>query len=68
MNITSVNTILFSPTGTSRKVALAVADGLSLDNRIVDATYSTPSGVCYKSDELVIVAVPVYGGKVAPLA
>jgi ferredoxin/flavodoxin len=68
MNITSINTILFSPTGTSRKVALAVADALSLGNRIVDATYSTPSGVCYKSDELVIVAVPVYGGKVAPLA
>lgn len=68
MNITTVTTVLFSPTGTSRKVAMAVADSLSLENRVVDATYSTPSGMCYKSDELLVVAVPVYGGKVAPLA
>lgn len=69
MNITSVTTVLFSPTGTSRKVAMAVADGCAYHNScVVDATYNTPSDMCYKEHELVVVAVPVYGGKVAPLA
>lgn len=68
MNITSVTTVLFSPTGTSRKVALAVADGCGYNSCVVDATYTTPSYVSYKVDELVVIAVPVYGGKVAPLA
>lgn len=68
MNITSVAIVLFSPTGTSRRVAMAVADGLRLEQRVVDATYTTPSCCSFDAHTLVIVAVPVYGGKVAPIA
>ena len=68
MNITSVTTVLFSPTGTSRKVAMAVADGCQYESHVIDATYTLPSNLHFESDTLVIVAVPVYGGKVAPLA
>ena len=68
MNITRVSIVLFSPTGTSRKVAMAVADGCRYESRVVDATYRTPENLHFESNELVIVAVPVYGGKVAPTA
>ena len=68
MNITTVSIVLFSPTGTSRKVAMAVADGCRYECRIVDATYRTPENLHFESNELVIVSVPVYGGKVAPIA
>ena len=68
MNITTISIVLFSPTGTSRKVAMAVADGCRYEYRIIDATYRTPENMNFESNELVIVAVPVYGGKVAPIA
>ena len=68
MNITSVTTVLFSPTGTSCKVAMAVADGCQYESHVVDATLTTPSNLLFNTNTLVIVAVPVYGGKVAPLA
>ena len=68
MNITTTSIVLFSPTGTSRKVAMAVADGCRYESRVIDATYHAPVEMNFESNELVIVAVPVYGGKVAPTA
>lgn len=59
---------MFSPTGTSRKVAMAVADGYRTAPRVVDATYRVPDAMTFDSESLVFMAVPVYGGKVAPLA
>lgn len=68
MDIKTTSILLFSPTGTSKKVALAVADGYGAEAHITDATYRQPASLTFAHDELVIVAVPVYGGKVAPLA
>lgn len=68
MEINKSAIVLFSPTGTSRKVAMAISDGAGLSPRVVDATYATPNELTFAPDELVLVAVPVYGGKVAPLA
>ncbi len=68
MNIKSSAIVLFSPTGTSSKVVGAVCDGCRCAARVIDATYTTPDSLEFASDALVFVAVPVYGGKVAPLA
>lgn len=68
MNIKSSAIVVFSPTGTSRKVALAMCEGCGYPSRVVDATYKTPDELTFAPDELVFVAVPVYGGMVAPLA
>ena len=68
MNITTSAIVFFSPTATSRKVALAVSEGCEYNARVIDATYIVPSDLSFASDALVFIAVPVYGGKVAPLA
>lgn len=68
MKIKSSAIVFFSPTGTSRKVAAAVSEGCGFPSRVVDVTYQAPDDVVFAPDELVFVAVPVYGGKVAPLA
>lgn len=68
MKIKSSVIVFFSPTGTSRKVAVAVSEGCGYPSRVVDVTYQASDDVLFAPDELVFVAVPVYGGKVAPLA
>lgn len=68
MDITTSSLLLFSPTGTSKKVATAVADGYGAKFHVIDATYGVPTLHTFAANELVFVAVPVYGGKVAPLA
>ena len=68
MQITTSSIVLFSPTGTSRKIADAVADGCRCQPRIVDATFAEPVDTDFGADEVVFIAVPVYGGKVAPTA
>lgn len=68
MKINKSAIVFFSPTGTSGKVAMAIGEGSGYTPRVADATYTTPRDLDFDSDELVLVAVPVYGGKVAPLA
>lgn len=68
MNITSTNLLLFSPTGTSRKLITAVADGCRCTPHVIDMTYQQPSELTFRREDLLFMAVPVYGGKVAPIA
>lgn len=68
MNITSSYLLLFSPTGTSRKVATAVADGCRCVPRLLDATYTTPSELSFNNQSLLFLALPVYGGHLPKLA
>lgn len=69
MKIANCSVVVFSPTGSSRKVALAVARGCTNgDVEVLDATCITVEGRSFGAADLVIAAVPVYGGKVAPLA
>lgn len=68
MDITTSALLLFSPTGTSHKIASAVADGVRCTPHLMNATYSSVGDVSFDTDTLVFFAVPVYGGKVAPLA
>lgn len=69
-----IHVLTFSPTGTSAKIARAVATAIS-------ESINCPDGVClcdtnlmqadamqFNDDDIVIIASPVYGGKMAPAA
>ena len=71
-----IHTVYFSPAGTTRKVAEAIAQGLMapplegssptiLD---LDLTHKEPSSLHIDDKTLTILAAPVYGGHVAPTA
>lgn len=70
MQYQNIHLIYFSPTHTSAKIAYAIAEGLEGETLTEsDITYEAlkmPMQVRY--DELVIVSVPVYGGRVAETA
>lgn len=59
--------IVFSPTGTTRKVALSVADGLGLPQVMRDITPSDERNIVpsLRSDDVLLFAAPVYYGRVA---
>jgi len=70
MNISKVWGVSFSPTQTSKKIVDAVSAGVEgVESDSLDLTY--PGKIeerTFKPDELVIIGVPVYAGRVAPLA
>lgn len=69
MELTNAHLIYFSPTSTSQKVCEAISRGTGIDNiTVTDVTLFDTSEVCVPQDTLTIIAVPVYGGRVAPLA
>lgn len=85
MNTNSLCTVVFSPTGTSRKIAAAIARGLDCAAgsrpqetptpdavpavREIDLTHGDPSGeIVLPADAIAVIAVPVYGGHIAPTA
>ncbi|MCD7849335.1 MAG: 4Fe-4S binding protein [Parabacteroides sp.] len=70
MEYNHVHIVYFSPTHTSAKTAYAIAEGLEGEVLLEsDITYGLPEEpVEIAGDELTIVAVPVYGGRVAETA
>ena len=70
MNINKVWTLFFSPTGTSKKIVDAIAASIPVGERSsVDLTcQATENLKPFQADELVVIGVPVYAGRVAPLA
>lgn len=70
MDIKAVKLVCFSPTGTSWALLKAVAQGLDQGAEWVDITRpevrAEPLGAA--ADELLVIAVPVYGGRVPLLA
>ena len=70
MKIANVNIVTYSPTRTSFKIAESIADGFGLGtNACIDLTYMAEGMKhAFKHDDLVIIAAPVYGGRVAPKA
>lgn len=69
MQYTSVHLIYFSPTHTSAKIAYSVAEGMQMRTfSESDITHEAIDIVENMEDELTIVAVPVYGGRVAETA
>lgn len=70
MDITQVRVAYFSPTGTTQAVARAIADGIGCsDTEFLDIT--TPGarkqGLRIAGDQLLVMAVPVYMGRVPAL-
>ena len=64
----NLRTIYFSATGTSKKVALAVSQSIATDFVVEDVTFQSLQNTTFAADDLLCVAVPVYGGGVAPVA
>ena len=63
-----VKVIVFSPTGTTAKVAGAVASGMGDVYETVDLTCGDTHELHLSADDVAVVAAPVYGGKMAPVA
>jgi len=59
----------FSPTGTSRKIGLAIGEGLGSSTiEEINLTHSSADSRVLSGDELAIFSLPVYAGRVAPQA
>lgn len=69
MQIKKVWAVFFSPTGTSKTIVEAIAAKVAADeHETIDLTYSETAGKCFEEEDLVVLGVPVYAGRVAPLA
>lgn len=69
MKYNHIHLIYFSPTHTSAKIAYAIAEGMGANTLSEsDITFECPEIVENIEDELTIIAVPVYGGRVAETA
>ena len=69
MNYKHVHVIYFSPTHTSAKIAHAIVEGMGAVSFLEsDLTYEMPDSEEVVERELTVVAVPVYGGRVADTA
>ena len=68
-DIETTHLVFFSPTHTSEKIARAIAQGIGMDRRIEsDLTLDTHASPIEIRHSLVILAAPVYGGRIAPAA
>lgn len=72
METENLYTIYFSPTGTSHKIAEAIAQGFAEESGLctttVDLTHLSGTVPVFARNAAAVIAVPVYGGKVAPVA
>ena len=64
----NLRTIYFSATGTSKKIALAISQSIATEFVVEDITFQSLQNISYATDDLLCIAVPVYGGGVAPVA
>lgn len=64
----NLSTIYFSATGTSKKIALAISQSIATEFVVEDITFQSLHNTSYATDDLLCIAVPVYGGGVAPVA
>lgn len=66
---TSNHIVFFSPTHTSAKIARAIGEGIGMGRRIeIDLTTDEGNSVIEIKDSIAVIAVPVYAGRVAPIA
>lgn len=58
--------VYFSPTGTSKKGAEAIANVFSTDFKSIDITRfdSMPENISFKKDDIVVFGAPVYSGRI----
>lgn len=66
-----IHTVFFSPTGTSKKIAASVAQGLSggaIPVTAIDLTHAATQEIVLSRDTVAVIAAPVYGGRIPPTA
>lgn len=69
MTVNEAHLIYFLPTHTSKQVAEAIVHGTGIKNILpVNVTLQTTGEAVIPASALAIIVVPVYGGRVAPLA
>ena len=70
MQIERIKLIYYSPTGTSAKTVKAIQKGIGVPYDVIDLTLPSSETKNYslKPNDLAIIAVPVYSGRVAPTA
>lgn len=71
MEIQATKVVCFSPTGTTRAVAVVVGGAINCSNtEVIDVTSPAARAIPLKtaSDELLVVAVPVYSGRIPTVA
>lgn len=67
--VDTTHIVFFSPTHTSAKIARAIGDGIGMERRIeTDLTLDESITPIEIKNALTIIAVPVYAGRVAPIA
>lgn len=67
--VDTTHIVFFSPTHTSAKIARAIGDGIGMGRRIeTDLTLDESIMPIDIKNALTIIAVPVYAGRVAPIA
>jgi len=66
MDIHSVKLVYFSPTGTSKRIAEAIAKGVQVSCEHIDLTPPTARTQEFEKlhDELAVIAAPVYSGRI----
>ena len=70
MNISKVKLVYYSPTGTGKTTGIEIAKGTGLNYDSIDLTLPSRESKKYTiaNDELGIIVIPVYGGRIAPVA
>ncbi|MDE6507487.1 MAG: 4Fe-4S dicluster domain-containing protein [Alistipes sp.] len=70
MQPSEIRSFCFSPTGTTRRVASAIAQAVAANGQPLetDLTHTEAPALTMSSDAVAILAAPVYGGHVPPLA
>ena len=63
MEITNCSALYFSPGGTTRAVARAVASGITSEGRDLDFTTRAES-IAFGEHDVVVIAAPVFGGRI----
>lgn len=67
--IETTHLVFFSPTHTSAKIARAIGEGIGMGRRIeTDLTLDESTSPIEIKDALTVIAAPVYGGRIAPIA
>ena len=70
MKIERVKLVFYSPTGTSASTVKAIQTGIGIDYDVIDLTLPSSESKKYTLEptDLAVIAIPVYSGRVAPIA
>ena len=69
MSTKTTHSVFFSPTGTGRTIACAVSRGIGGEEAVLDITRTALDGQpAFSKDDVVVVGMPVYGGRLPAVA